>query len=86
MAVSETPVQRCLFNKVASLTARTHLAKLDRHPNTGVSLWILWNFQESFFVEHILATTSLMMLLFFFFADQWSLQPKINLFGGAQVN
>ena len=86
MAVSETPVWGCLFNKVASLTAWTHLAILDRHPNTGASLWILWNFQEIFFVEHILATTSYMMLLFFFFADQWSLQPKINLFGGAQVN
>ena len=42
-------------------------------------------FKESLFAEHLLGTTSHMMLFFFAFADQWGLQPKINLFGGAMV-
>ena len=63
-----------------------HLTVLERDSSTGISLWILWNFSESIFAEHLLATTSHMMLFFFLFADQWGLQPKINLFGGAMVN
>ena len=49
----------------------------ERDSSTGIFLWILCNFLESFFVEHLLATTSNMMLfLFFIFADQWSLQTS----------
>ena len=44
MAGSETPVWRSLFNKVTSLTAWTHLTVLEWDSNTGVSLWVLWNF------------------------------------------
>ena len=62
-----------------------HLTVLERVSSTGISLWILWNFSESFFAEHFLATTS-RMLLFFLFVDQRGLQPKINLFGGAMIN
>ena len=50
MAGFKTPVLGFLFNKVASLTA--------------IFLWILCNFQESFLVEHVLATTSRMILFF----------------------
>ena len=78
--------QSFFFNKVASLMARRPLTVLEWNPSTGFSLWILWNFQESFFAEHILATTCDIMLFFFFFADHWGLQTKINLFGGAIRN
>ena len=63
-----------------------NLKVLKRDPSTDVSLLILRNFQESFFAEYFLASTSHMMLLFFPFTDQRSLQSKINLFGGAVVN
>ena len=63
-----------------------NLKVLKRDPSTDISLLILRNFQESFFAEHFLATTSHMMLLFFPFTDQRGLQCKINLFGGAVVN
>ena len=53
-------------NKVAILTAWPHLTVLERDSSTGISLWILLNFKESFFVEH-LATTSHTMLVFFLF-------------------
>ena len=66
MTGSETPVRGSLFNKVRSLTAWTHLTVLERNSNTGVSLWILWNLQESFFAENLLATSSHTMLLFSF--------------------
>ena len=66
--------------------ARRPLTVLEWNPSTAFSLWILWNFQESFFAEHILATTCDIMLFFFFFADHWGLQTKINLFGGAIRN
>ena len=85
-AGSGIPVRVSLFNKVGSLTAWSPLTVLERDSSTGISLWILWNFSESIFAEHLLATTSHMMLFFFLFADQWGLQPKINLFGGAMVN
>ena len=39
-AVSETPVPGSLFNKVASLTYRTHLTVLERDSSTGISMWI----------------------------------------------
>ena len=82
----ETPVLGFLFNKVASLMAWRPLAVLERDCSTSISLWILWNFSENFFAEHLLAAISHMMLLFFPFSDQWALQPKINLFSGAMVN
>ena len=37
-AVSETPVPGSLFNKVASLTYRTHLTVLERDSSTGISM------------------------------------------------
>ena len=55
-----------LFNKVAILTAWRSLTVLKRDCSTGISLWILWNFSENFFAEHLLATTSHMMLFFSF--------------------
>ena len=61
MAGSETPVWGSLFNKVASLTTWRHLTVLERDSSTGISLWVLRNFQESF-----LATKSHMMLFFSF--------------------
>ena len=60
-------------------------ASLERDSSIGISLTILRNFQESVFVEYLLATI-LTMFFIFFFADQRGLQPKINLFGGAMVN
>ena len=79
-AGSETPIRESLFKKVASLTTRTHLTVLERDSSTGISLWILRNFLESFFSEHLPATTSYMMLFFFFLsADQQGLQSKTNL-------
>ena len=37
-AVFETPVRLSLFNKVASLTYRTHLTALERDSSTGISM------------------------------------------------
>ena len=48
MACSQTPV-RGVFNKVTNLTARKILTVLERDCRTGISLWILRNFSESFF-------------------------------------
>ena len=48
MAGSETPILGSLFNKVASMTAWTHLAVLERTPSKGIYMWILWNLKEAF--------------------------------------
>ena len=65
---TKTPVWGFLFNKVASLSAWRLLPVLERDSSTGhctrIFLWILRNFYESFFVEHVLATTSHMMVVF----------------------
>ena len=63
-ASSETLVRGSFFNKVASVTAWRLLTVLERDWGTVISLWILRNFWESFFAEHLLATTSHMMLFF----------------------
>ena len=83
-AGSETPVRGSFFNKVARLTAWRLLTVLERLPHRYFSV-NLRNFQESFFSERLLAATSHMMLFSSLFADQWGLQPKIILFGGAMV-
>ena len=75
-----------LFNKIARVTAWRPLTVLERNCRMRIFLWILWNFQKNVFAEHLLATTSHLMLFFPFLEDQWSLQPKINLFGGAMAN
>ena len=62
---SETPVRGFLLNKVASIMSWRDLTVIERDCRTDISLWILWNFWESFFVELLLATTSYMMLFFF---------------------
>ena len=74
MAGSETPIRGSLFNKVASVTAWKHLTVLERDPSKGIYLWILWNFKEAFFAEHLLPTT-FHRCCFFLFVDQWVLQP-----------
>ena len=63
---SKTPVRGFLFNKVASLMAWRPLTVLERGTSTGIFLWVLCNCLESFFVEHLLATTSRMMFFFSF--------------------
>ena len=68
-----------LFNKVAHLKIRRPWAVLERDCSTCISLWILWNFYDNFFAEHLQFSRD---VVFLFVADQWSLQPKINLFGG----
>ena len=60
----KTPLPGTYFNKVASLTAWRPVKLLERHSSAGICLWILRNFPESSFVQHVLATTSHIMLLF----------------------
>ena len=60
------PVRKSFLNKVETLTAWRLLIALERDCLTVISLWILRNFLESFFAEHLLATTSHMMLFFSF--------------------
>ena len=48
---------------------------LKRDSNIGVFQWFLWIIQEHLFCR--ISTNG-----WFWTADQWSLQPKINLFGG----
>ena len=47
-AGSESPLQRSLFNKVASLTAWMPMVLLEKDSSTGIFLWILWNFRKAF--------------------------------------
>ena len=64
------------FNKVTSQTGWRLLTVLERDCRTCTSLWILRNFWEIFFPEHLLATISYMMLLFSLFlqiSEAWSL-------------
>ena len=60
---SKTLVRGLLFNKVASLIAWRPLTVIERDSSTGIFLQI-FNFKESFFVQHLLATFSCMFLLF----------------------
>ena len=73
-AGSEKLVRGSLFNLVASVTAWKHLTVIERDSSKGISLWILWNFLESFFAtpssNHFLQDA-----FFSFFVDQWGLQP-----------
>ena len=62
-SVSKTPVRDFLFNDVASLMAWRPLLVLEKDSSTGIFLWILCNFQQSFFVEQPLGTTSRMMFI-----------------------
>ena len=55
-----------LFNKVECLTTWRPVTLLERHSSTDIFLWISWKFQERFFAEHLLATTSNMMFFFSF--------------------
>ena len=64
VACFETTVLRSLCNKVTSLMTRRHVTLLERDSSTGVSLWILRNFQGNFFAEYLLKTTSDMMYFF----------------------
>ena len=64
VACFETPVLGSLCNKVTSLMTRRHATLLERDSSTGVSLWILRNFQGNFFAEYLLETTSDMMYFF----------------------
>ena len=64
IAGSDAPVRGSIFNKAASLAVWRLLKELVGGCHTAISLWILRNSWESFFLEH-LATTSHMMLLFF---------------------
>ena len=64
VACFETPVPGSLCNKVTSLMTRRHTTLLERDSSTGVSLWILRNFQGNFFAEYLLETTSDMMYFF----------------------
>ena len=64
VACFETPVPGSLCNKVTSLMTRRHATLLERDSSTGVSLWILRNFQGNFFAEYLLETTSDMMYFF----------------------
>ena len=41
---------RASFNKVAGLNLYLYL---KRDSSTGVFLWILWNFKNTFFIEHL---------------------------------
>ena len=64
VACFETPVPGSLCNKVTSLMTRRHATLLERDSSTGVSLWILRNFQGNFFAEYLLEITSDMMYFF----------------------
>ena len=48
-------------------------------------LRILWNFQESFFAEHLLVTNSNITFFFRFWQINEVCSPKNNLFGGAML-
>ena len=67
MVGSRKPARGSLFNKVGNLTSWRPSAVLERDSGTGISLWILWNFYESFFAELLLATTSHIMLFYPFY-------------------
>ena len=55
-----------IFWKICKRLVLPVRKSLERDCLTVISLWILRNFQESFFAEHLLATTSHMMLFFSF--------------------
>ena len=50
-ACSQSSVIGSVFKKVASLTAWKRLTVLERDCHTGIFLWILSNFLESFFAN-----------------------------------
>ena len=84
-ACSETPVRGSFFKKVASLAAWKLLTVLERDSHRHFSV----NFEK--FLGKMFRRTPPSNhfshdVVFFLFADQWSLQPKINSFGGAIVN
>ena len=81
----QTQVWRSLFNKVASLTAWTHLTVLKRD-SRQVFPWEVCGIFRKAFLQSTSKQPLLTWCCFFYFADQWSLQPKINLFGGAMIN
>ena len=60
------PVTGSLFNEVPNLTSWRLLTVLERDTSPSTSLWVLWKFQESFFAEHLLATTIFAWFCFFF--------------------
>ena len=60
----KTPLPETLFNKVAGLRPGT---LLKRDSNTGVFLWILRNFKNTYFEEHLSTGASSMSRLKFFF-------------------
>ena len=59
-ACSQTPVRESFFNKVASLTSLKIVRKRLLHRYFSVN-------QESFFIEHLLTSTSHMIMFFSFF-------------------
>ena len=64
--------------------------------NTGVFLWIVVSYSRTPILNFLKYLEKLFCItppsnhsshdVFFLFADQWGLQPKINLFGGAMIN
>ena len=63
---SEIPVRGSLFNKVVYLTTWSSLTVLETESSKGIPQWILRNFEESVFVEHLLATSSHIMFFLSF--------------------
>ena len=83
-ACSDTPVRGSFFKKVVSLTAWKLLTVLERHSHRYFSV----NFEK--FLGKLFHRTPPSShfshdAVFFLFADQWGLQPKIDLFGVGQL-
>ena len=82
MTGSEAPIRGSLFNKVASVTAWKDLTVLERDPSKREFREIL----RKLFCRTPASNHFSHDVVFFLFVDQWGLQPKISLFGGAMVN
>ena len=81
---SEIPVGGSLFNKVVYLTTWWPLTVLETESSKGISQWILWNFL--FFCRTSPSNIFSHDVFSFLLRDHWSLQPKVNLFGGEMEN
>ena len=75
LAGSEIPVRGSLFNKVTSMTTWRLLAVLERDFRTGSSTWILRNFYEGFFTEHLATTSHIIFFSILQISEVCSLKP-----------
>ena len=70
------PVLASLFNKFAGLQAFNFMKK--RHSSTGVFLWILRNFKNTYFEEQLRTLTSEGEVLIFYWWDFEDLLLRYN--------